>query len=482
MNLPPRVFLLGIGGTAMGNLALGLARRGVQVAGSDRGVYPPMSELLAAAGIPVHPPGKTAVLAEWEDALFVVGNALSRGAPEVEWLLGRPQVAFVSLPAFLGRWMLAGGCNLVVAGTHGKSTTTGAAVHLLGRIGVAGAGHLVGGALADGSPALVIPEVEGAPCVVEGDEYDGAFFDKRPKFVHYRPQVLALTHLEFDHGDIYRDLEDVRRAFRQVLALVPPGGTVLANGDDPELRRLLPVPWSATVTVGCGDDNDWILRREPRPDGQELVLLPGSGAATGTTLRVRTSLWGEANARNLALAVLGCRSLLPESFPAGGAIDLGGYQGLRRRQEVLADTGEIVLVEDFGHHPSAFRETLRALRERFPGRRVHAFVEPRSNTLVTRRFEAELATVLAEADAITLAPLHREERVPAGERLNREGLLGALLAAGVDAAGADTAGALTDRFRGAVEETGPPRVVVVFSNGGFHGLLPEWRARLAGRG
>jgi UDP-N-acetylmuramate: L-alanyl-gamma-D-glutamyl-meso-diaminopimelate ligase len=197
---------------------------------------------------------------------------------------------------------------------------------------------------------------------------------------------------------------------------------------------------------------------------------------------VRTSLWGEANARNLALAVLGCRSLLPESFPAGGAIDLGGYQGLRRRQEVLADTGEIVLVEDFGHHPSAFRETLRALRERFPGRRVHAFVEPRSNTLVTRRFEAELATVLAEADAITLAPLHREERVPAGERLDREGLLGALLAAGVDAAGADTAGALTDRFRGAVEETGPPWVVVVFSNGGFHGLLPEWRARLAGRG
>lgn len=462
----------------MGNLALALARRGVRVAGSDREVYPPMSELLAAAGIVVHPAGETGALAEWEDALFVVGNALSRGAPEIEWLLARPRTSYTSLPAFLGRWMLGAGCNLVVAGTHGKSTTTGAAAYLLGQLGEVGSGHLVGGALADGAPALVLPEEEGAPCVVEGDEYDCAFFDKRPKFVHYRPRVLALTHLEFDHGDLYRDLEDVRRAVRQALALVPPGGTILANGDDPELAALLPVPWASTVTVGCGEGNDWILRRESRPDGQEILLRPRGEVGPGRTLRVRTTLWGEANARNLALAVLGCRALLPDAGPTGETLDLRGYRGLRRRQEVLVNTGSVVLVEDFGHHPSAFRATLRTLRERFPGHAVHAFVEPRSNTLVTRHFQAELATVLAEADAVTLAPLHRGERLPVEERLDRGRLLEALAAAGVEAAAADEAGELTARFREEGKKAPSPRVVVVFSNGGFHGLLPEWRSLL----
>jgi len=464
----------------MGNLALGLARRGVVVAGSDRGVYPPMSDLLAGEGIPVHPAGELGVLADWEDALFVVGNALSRGCPEVEWLLARPRIAFVSLPAFLGRWMLAASDNLVIAGTHGKSTTTGAAAYLLAQLGVEGAGHLVGGALADGSPALVLPAGEAVPCVVEGDEYDCAFFDKRPKFVHYRPTVLALTHLEFDHADLYRDLEEVRRAFRQGLAVVPPGGTLLANGDDPELRSLLEVPWASTVTVGCGEGNDWILQREPLSYGQEIVLSPGSAVGGGEALRVKAALWGEANARNLALAVLGCRALLPDSLPAGTVLDLRGYRGLRRRQEVRVDAGSVVLVEDFGHHPSAFRETLRSLRERFPGRSVHAFVEPRSNTLVTCRFQAELAAVLAEAEAVTLAPLHREERLPREERLDRGALLGSLAAAGVDAAAVDTPGGLTARFRAAVGKARDSRqtVVVVFSNGGFYGLLPEWCASL----
>jgi len=249
-----RIYFMGICGTAMGNAALLARAAGHEVLGADAGVYPPMSTVLAAAGIVVHEGYDPARLAKLAPDLVVIGNAMSRGHPEVEWLLDTRALPFTSLPAFLHEHVLKGRQNVVVAGTHGKTTTTALAAFLLLANG-RDPGFLIGGVPQD-PPAGHHLGTMADPFVIEGDEYDSAFFDKRSKFIHYAPRVAVLNNLEFDHADIFRDLADVQRTFAHFTRIVPRHGWVVLNGDDANLRALGPLPWTRVVRVGTGEEND----------------------------------------------------------------------------------------------------------------------------------------------------------------------------------------------------------------------------------
>ncbi len=448
----------------MGNLAVALARGGWRVGGSDRGAYPPISSLLEAAGISVDSPEDTGVLEKWEGALFIVGNAVSRGHRQLEALMCRPSSRMVSFPAFLGETVLARTANLVVAGTHGKSTTSAAAAQVLRDAGC-NAGWFVGGVLADGSPALTFSR-DDRFFVIEGDEYDSAFFDKRAKFVHYRPQVLLLNNLEFDHADIYRDTADVQRAFRQALALVPGDGTILFNGDDPALSAILPVPWARCLSFGEGPRNDFGVSRPG--SGSVAVESSVEGLAS---FRIRTALSGAFNARNLAGAVLGARLLVP-GLSSPEIVDLSGFKGLKRRQEILFRDRNRILMEDFGHHPTALGAALEALREGYPGWRIHAMVEPHSNTMRTNRLADALVAALAGADRVSLAPVHRAGSVPEAERLDPRGVAAQLAASGVECRLCPAVEELPEAFLEGLRGEGGV-LTVVFTNGSFGGMIPR---------
>ncbi|MGE9289905.1 MAG: UDP-N-acetylmuramate--L-alanine ligase [Puniceicoccales bacterium] len=465
-----RVFLIGIGGTAMGNLATCLKRSGVEVGGSDNALYPPISHLLAANGIEVAAPDDLEVMESWSGALFVVGNAVSRGHPQVEWLMTHTAEVRCSFPEFLGNYMLRETRNLVVAGTHGKSTTTALAAKLLAQ-SEGSTGWFVGGVLADETPAFKwSPETQ--MFAIEGDEYDSAFFDKRSKFVHYRPKVLLLNNLEFDHADIFRDTQDVQRAFRQVISLVPGDGCILYNGDDPRLAELLPVSWAPCLSFGTGEGNDFVLSREAG-DGLTTVVVRQK-ESEDILFSVQTRLLGDFNARNVAGAALAVRHLVPGLIAQ--SVDLAEFRGLKRRQEIRFQGENQILIEDFGHHPTALALALRALRESFPGWRLHAMVEPRSNTMKTNRLQSQLIESLGLADVVTLAPIHRQDRIPELERLDSAEVVRALSENSIPCRFCRTEVDVRESFQNEIQQE--KTLTVVFSNGAFCGLLDEFEETL----
>tara|TARA_R100000027_G_scaffold52103_3_gene40859 strand:+ start:36997 stop:38379 length:1383 start_codon:yes stop_codon:yes gene_type:complete len=448
----------------MGNLAVCLKKAGTEVGGSDNTLYPPISDLLRDNDIDVRPPDDLEIMEAWSDSLFVVGNAVSRGHPQVEWLMSHSRVSRCSFPEFLGNYMLRESRNLVVAGTHGKSTTTAVAARLLST-GEDAPGWFVGGVLADSTPAFQW-EVATQVFAIEGDEYDSAFFDKRSKFVHYRPKVLLLNNLEFDHADIFRDTQDVQRTFRQVISLVPADGAIVYNGDDPRLSELLPVPWTQCYSFGFGSDNDFILKRNAVDGLTQLEVFEGDSAEP--LISVQTRLIGEFNARNVAGAALACRFLCPSTdFQT---IDLEDFRGLKRRQEIRYQDDSNILVEDFGHHPTALSLALQSLRESFPGWRIHAMVEPRSNTMRTNRLQSELIEALLQADQVTLAPIHRKESIPVSERLDTAAIIESLRRESVSCVFCLTVPEVRDSFERSLGQG--KTLTVVFSNGAFGGLLP----------
>lgn len=470
MSLPNRVFLIGIGGTAMGNLAVCLKRAGVQVGGSDGALYPPISTLLDENGIGAVAPADVEAMEKWSGSLYIVGNAVSRGHPQVEWLMSRPFEDRVSFPQFMGEYLLRNSKNLVVAGTHGKSTTTALAAHLLSKTEEA-AGWFIGGVMADHSPAFSWnPEIR--YFAIEGDEYDSAFFDKRSKFVHYRPNVLIVNNLEFDHADIFRDAKDVQRSFRQAISIVPSDGVILYNGDDLLISEILPVPWTQCVSFGFGDHNDFIVSRKLINGRSEVDISRGDDGSP--VLKLKTHLMGGFNARNLAAAALGTRFLLDQD--ANQKFELDGFTGLKRRQEVRFQDEQRILIEDFAHHPTAIKEALSALRERFPEWSIHAMVEPRSNTMRTNCLQDELIEALALADYVTIAPVHRQDLTPVRERLNTKRVSDALGERSVGCSICVTVDDLHGAFRQRKNEE--KELTVVFSNGAFCGLIDPFEAEL----
>lgn len=456
---------MGICGTAMGNAALLLQAQGHQVCGADSGAYPPMSDVLADAGIEVLEGFDAARLAVLQPDRIVIGNAMSRGNPEVEWILNQSVVPYVSLPQLFHDTILAQRTPVVIAGTHGKTTTSSLTAYLLERSG-AQPGWLIGGLPHDLPGGACLGQ--GKPFVIEGDEYDSAFFDKRSKFIHYRPQVAVLNNLEFDHADIFRDLEDVKRSFMHFLRIVPGSGQVLLNGDDANLLSLLPVPWTQVRQVGFGPHNDLrIIEFTDGPQGAAFKLQ----WQERLWAEVNWSLHGRFNAHNAAMAALAAAFATglmddPTQFDLAALAD---FQGVRRRQDVLADTPQWTVIEDFAHHPTAVAAAIEALRAAYPDKYLTVCFEPRSNSAVSKRFESEFASALAGADRIYLGPVYRAERMAADARLDTVQIAAGLTGSGRSAcAFAESETLFRQLCRDIEAEAGG--LIVYFTNGAFDGL------------
>ncbi|MFA6288247.1 MAG: Mur ligase family protein [Opitutaceae bacterium] len=498
------IYFMGICGTAMGNAALLARAAGHEVLGADTGVYPPMSTVLADAGITLHEGYDPARLAKLSPDLVVIGNAMSRGNPEVEWLLDERALPFTSLPALLHDTILKTRKNIVVAGTHGKTTTTSLTAFLLRENG-RDPGFLIGGVPID-PPMGNHLGTAGDPFVIEGDEYDSAFFDKRSKFIHYAPHIAVLNNLEFDHADIFRDLADVQRTFSHLTRIVPRNGFVVMNGDDENLKALGPLPWTRVVRVGTGEANDVrIVDFSEKPDGVSFTLL-WRGARWH---EVKWTTPGLYNARNAAMAATaaglatcvegggrraeagGTDGRISETSPGGhrppllDLSPLARFRGVKRRQEVLVNTPALTVIEDFGHHPTALAETLRSFRNRFPGATLTAVFEPRSNTARTNTLQAGFMSALALADEVYLGAVNRADKLKAEERFDTEAVISHVQAAGGTGVSAATNAELLGKLTAATlparsgigEKT---RVVIFFSNGSFDGIIAKYATAARG--
>ncbi len=466
------IYFLGICGTGMGNAALMMRSRGHVVEGADEAVYPPMSDLLREAGVTVHDGFDAGRLAASPPDLAVVGNAMTRGNPEVEWLLAERRVPWDSLPGLLSRTVLENRRTLVFAGTHGKTTTSALAARLLQAAGRE-PGYFIGGVPRD-LPGGAAWGGDGDPFVIEGDEYDSAFFDKRSKFIHYRPHILAVNNIEFDHGDIFRDLEDVHRSFSHLYKLVPANGWILSNADDPECPRAHAAPWTRVVTAGTAETADLRIVdfREDEAGASFRLVWKGSEWA-----EIRWEHGGLFNARNAAMAALAAGLALYPDNPARLSLEAcGTFRGVKRRLEPLAAGGGIEVYEDFAHHPTAVRETLGSLRNRFPGAELWTALEPRSNTMRTRRVQESLAGALSGADRVLLGEVSRKHLLAPGERLDTHGLAETLRAAGTEADAFEKNTDIVDALLRPAPKPGRKRIVLFFTNGSFDGIPGRYAA------
>jgi UDP-N-acetylmuramate: L-alanyl-gamma-D-glutamyl-meso-diaminopimelate ligase len=445
----------------MASLAGLLRERGHDVTGSDQDVYPPMSTQLAEMGIPVRSPYAGENVPADAD-LVVIGNALSRGNPEVEAVLdGRRRMT--SMPALLGEEFIRPRRSLVVAGTHGKTTTTSLLAFLLTAAG-RDPSFLVGGVPIDFGRSYRLGN--GPEFVVEGDEYDCAFFDKRPKFVHYLPDVAVVGNVEYDHADIYPDLAAVQTAFLRLFAVVPRRGLIVAGVESPALRDLLPKAPCRVETFAVGQEADWRaedVRPEAGGRGYSFRLVR-SGQDLG---EFAVGMAGDHNVRNAlaALAASAAVGVAPEDVREA----LAAFRGVKRRLEVRGQAGGVTVYDDFAHHPTAVRETLRTVRSiagPSPGRLVAVF-EPRSYTSRTRVFQDQFATALALADRVVVAAAHLPGRVPEGQRVSEPDLVAAVRALGAEA---DFVPDIPSIVSSLASDLRQGDRVVVLSNGGFGGI------------
>ena len=364
--------------------------------------------------------------------------------------------------------VLAARKNIVIAGTHGKTTTT-ALTAFLWRENEGDPGHLIGGVPLDPPTGNHLGALE-QPFVIEGDEYDSAFFDKRSKFIHYAPSIAVLNNLEFDHADIFRDLADVQRTFRHLTRIVPRGGWLVINGDDANITALGACEWTRVVRVGTGAGNDVRIEDFAEDASGARFRLTWRGAPWA---EIAWAQPGEFNARNAAMAATAAGLARGTGEPTG--LDVGAlarFRGVKRRQQVLWARAGLTVIEDFGHHPTAVGATLRSLRARYPGARLVAAFEPRSNTARTGVMQAGFVEALATADEVFLGAVSRAEALAAGERFDAAAVIAALAARGVGAATAETNAALLGAMVvRVVEETVRAQVVVFFTNGSFGGII-----------
>jgi len=469
-SLPRHIHLSGICGTAMASLAGLLQLEGHRITGSDKAAYPPMSDLLGALGIPILEPYAESNLDPAPD-LVVIGNALSRGNPEVERVLDE-RIPFTSMAALLHEEFLPGRESLVVAGTHGKTTTTSMLAwiyQVAARVNPAlEPSFLIGGVAENfGSSFQLRPT---RTFIIEGDEYDTAFFDKGPKFLHYFPDGLILTHVEFDHADIYTDLEAVKTAFKRLVNLVPRRGLIVAYDGNANVSECVEHALCRVVRYGFSETSDWRLRNLRHEDGLTRWEVWRAGAVWA---ELEMSLAGEHNALNATAAA----ALAFGQGVSKAAIceALSTFKSVKRRLEVRAVVGGVTVIEDFAHHPTAIRETLRALRSVYPKSRLWAVLEPRSNTLRRKVLEADLIASLGLADHVVLAAVYQQQRIPEAERLHPEEVVQALNAAGTEAELHPDAEAIVNAIAPRLESGD---VVAILSNGGFDGIYEKLPARL----
>jgi UDP-N-acetylmuramate: L-alanyl-gamma-D-glutamyl-meso-diaminopimelate ligase len=461
----------------MASLAGMLRAHGHNVTGSDTAAYPPMSDQLRAMGIPIMEPFSEANLEPRPD-LVVVGNAISRGNPELEMVLDQ-RIPMTSMAALIHDEFLEGRERLVVCGTHGKTTTTSMLAWIYE---VAGRLHpergfapsfLIGGVAENFGASFRVQE-DSRSFILEGDEYDTAFFDKGPKFLHYFPDVAILTHVEFDHADIYNDLAAVKTAFKRMVNLIPRRGRLVAFDGGENVTECCAKAFCAVERYGFGADSYWRMTGMRQQGSSTTWNLQRGGV---DFLRLTLPMAGEHNALNAtAAAALAAGQGVP-THAIGEA--LASFKSVKRRLEVRAEVAGVTIIDDFAHHPTAIRETLRALRAAFPGRRLWAVLEPRSNTLRRNVFERELVESLALADEVVLAAVFKSEAIPAIERLDPAHVIDALTARGVAAVLCADADSIVSE---AVPRIRSGDVIAILSNGGFGNIYEKLPEALGGLG
>jgi UDP-N-acetylmuramate: L-alanyl-gamma-D-glutamyl-meso-diaminopimelate ligase len=462
--------LSGICGTAMASLAGLLQLQGHRITGSDKAAYPPMSDMLQSLGIPILEPYAEANLSPAPD-LVVIGNALSRGNPEVECVLDQ-RIPFTSMAALLREEFLGGRESLVVAGTHGKTTTTSMLAWIYQVASEMNPAlepsFLIGGVAENFATSFHLRPT--CTFIVEGDEYDTAFFDKGPKFLHYFPDALILTHVEFDHADIYVDLEAVKTAFKRLINLVPRRGLIVAYDGSINVTECVARAFCPVHRYGFSDRADWRIRNLRHEDGLTRWEVWHDGALWS---ELEMSLAGEHNALNATAAAALAASLgIGREFIQAA---LASFKSVKRRLEVRAVINGITIIDDFAHHPTAIRETLRALRSVYPQSRLWAVLEPRSNTLRRKVLQQDLVDSLRLADRIVLAGVYQQQRIPDAERLHPEDVVEALQAQGAQAELHPDGDAIVNVI---APQLKPGDVVAILSNGAFDGIYEKLPARL----
>jgi UDP-N-acetylmuramate: L-alanyl-gamma-D-glutamyl-meso-diaminopimelate ligase len=470
MNRGNHIHLIGICGTAMASLAGMLKQRGFRVTGSDAAAYPPMSDFLSSLGLPVLQPFSEKSLTPRPD-LVVVGNAISRGNVELEYVLDE-RIPFCSLPQILHDEFLRGKEVLLVAGTHGKTTTTSMLAWIFHHADLQPS-FLVGGIAENFGSSFQLGA--GKHFIIEGDEYDTAFFDKGPKFLHYFPDSVILTSVEFDHADIYKDLEAVEIAFKRLVNLIPRRGRLIAFDQGQSVERCVARALCPLERYGGDESSTWRvtdLRLKPSRSAWSVLYAGEHWADFEFSLGGEYNVWNATAASALAAAC----GVSKEKIASA----LQSFKSVKRRLEVRAEVNGITIIDDFAHHPTAIASTLAALRSRYPGARIWVILEPRSNTLRRNVLQNDLARSLAMADEVVVANVFRSEAIPEAERLDLAALATQIQAHGRRAR-------IVPEVDGIVQliapEMRPGDVAAILSNGGFGGIyekLPQRLRMLAG--
>jgi UDP-N-acetylmuramate: L-alanyl-gamma-D-glutamyl-meso-diaminopimelate ligase len=433
----------------MGSVAAALSERGFKITGSDENIYPPMSIFLAKRGIALTE-GYRAENIPADADVVVIGNAMKRGNPEVEAVLNR-KLFYVSLPEVLKNHFLRGRHNLVVTGTHGKTTTTALLAWIMKKAGRK-PGYLIGGLPKNLGQGAALHDSKFF--VIEGDEYDTAFFDKRSKFLHYLPELVIVNNIEFDHADIFNNIDDIKLSFRRLLNIVPQNGMVLLNGDDRNCVEVAKDCLAQMIEVGFSENCAQRI-------GDVAYSADGSRFKLGEDT-FEIPLIGEFNVRNAAMAVTAARFYDVPKAKINDALNT--FSGISRRQEVRGEARGVKVIDDFGHHPTAIAQTLHALRHRYPGHRIWAVFEPRSNTTRRAVFQESLPEALKLADGVFIAQVAKIEQISESERLNPEAVVDLITQSGRPAFYEKNADAIVERITPLLR---PNDIVTVFSNGGF---------------
>ncbi len=467
-----RVHLMGICGTAMASLAGLLKSLGHDVTGSDQNVYPPMSTQLKELGISIlegYRKENLAIGTDRQPDLVIVGNVISRGNPEADALLAS-SILYTSLPKAMGEYAIGDRHSIVIAGTHGKTTTTSLMIKVADTCGVE-PGFMVGGIPIDYGRSFRV--ARGSFFIIEGDEYDTAFFDKVPKFIHYKPRSVILTSVEFDHADIYKDLDAVKNAFRMLVDRIPADGHLIARADDANVMDVVKGAKCRVITFGAEAGEYRLTERQILHGRNQFAIQHGGQKIADCAIR----LPGEHNALN-ALAVFALGHQLGWKVPRM-LQGLADFQGVKRRQEVIGTPSGITLIEDFAHHPTAVEVTIEAVREKYLGGtkgRLFALFEPRSATSRRRVFQHEYVEAFRKADMICVAKAYDQSKIAEGERFSTAELVRDLLHEGLTACEFDSVEDIVDEVK---KDARPGDVVLIMSNGGFGGIYQKLGARLS---
>lgn len=443
---------IGICGTAMGSVAAALQNRGYTITGSDQNVYPPMSDFLIKNNINVSVGHDENNIPDKVD-LVVVGNAMSRGNVEVESVLNR-KIPYTSLPELIKRYFLQGKRNIVITGTHGKTTTSSIIAHLLNDNGL-NPNLMIGGIPLDIGEGGRFTESEFF--VIEGDEYDTAFFDKRSKFVHYMPEIVVVNNIEFDHADIFNNIEEIKLSFKRMLNIVPENGIVFVNGDDNDAVEVTENCRAPVIKIGANDNCDFKI--------ENLNLESFNSSFSIKDNSYQLPMDGEFNVRNAAMAIAVSDFL---NIDQKNIIEsVSKFSGIARRQELRGEEKNIKVIDDFGHHPTAIAATIGALKQRYPDSKIWAIFEPRSNTSRRNLLQSEFEDSLSQADGVIISEVPNPEKVLDGELLDVESVIENLSSRGKEAFIGLSSDDIVNKL---IPLTSSGDTIVVLSNGGFGGI------------